>query len=145
MIAGLAFQVISITAFDFACADFAFRVSRRPDQLDPKYAAVRQSRKFTGFLYALAIATLAIYIRSIFRVAELSQGLTSKFANNEVTFMVLEAGMITIAAIMLIAFQPALVFGNLWQEISGDFKNKNGNSGRLEDGQATTGQFAKSY
>ena len=63
----------------------------------------------------LALATLCIYIRSCFRVAELQGGFGGTLANQEVTFMILEGGMIAIASIALTVGHPGLVFGKSWK------------------------------
>ena len=68
---------------------------------------------------ALAFATLAILIRSSFRVAELSEGFGSELANNEVTFMILEGGMVAIAVILLTFMHPGLVFERKGWKASG--------------------------
>lgn len=124
MIGGLAFQVFSLTVFMLVCADYALRVHRHRTEVDPLYYERRQSKMFRGFLASLTVATLAIYVRSIFRVAELQQGFHSHFANNEITFMVLESSMVTIAVLALTALHPSLVFGRLWRDISAVIKNK---------------------
>lgn len=63
---------------------------------------------------ALGLATLTIFIRSCFRVAELSQGFNGKLANDQVTFMVLEGMMVSIACIALTVAHPGLIFGKSW-------------------------------
>lgn len=62
----------------------------------------------------MALATLLILTRSIFRVAELSKGFTSSLANDEVTFMVLEGAMIVLATAVLTAVHPGRAFGVKW-------------------------------
>jgi hypothetical protein len=49
----------------------------------------------------LGFATLFIFIRSAFRIAELPQGFGRKVANDQVTFMVLEGGMVTLLLLFL--------------------------------------------
>jgi RTA1 like protein len=109
LIAGLALQVFSLSIFIGICVELAFRIRRHGSELDFSYETFRQSRRFRTFLWALGVATVAIYIRSVFRVAELQQGFQSRFANNEITFMVLEGGMIVVATIALTALHPGLV------------------------------------
>ncbi|KAL8890481.1 MAG: hypothetical protein Q9192_005865 [Flavoplaca navasiana] len=65
-------------------------------------------------LTSLSIATLCIYIRSIFRVAELQEGFNGHLANDEVTFMILEGAMVAIASIALTLPHPGMVFGQNW-------------------------------
>lgn len=73
----------------------------------------------------LGFTTLLILIRSSFRVAELSEGFGSALANNEVTFMILEGGMVASAVILLTAMHPGLVFARKgWKEAGWSFSGK---------------------
>jgi hypothetical protein len=56
---------------------------------------------------------------SSFRGAKLSEGFGNALANNEVTFIALEGGMVASAVIMLTAMHPGLVFERKgWKEAS---------------------------
>jgi hypothetical protein len=68
----------------------------------------------TNELLGLAIATLTIFIRSIFRVAELNGGFSSDLANDEVAFMILEGAMMVIACGCLSAFHPGYCLSGQW-------------------------------
>jgi hypothetical protein len=59
----------------------------------------------------LAIATVTIFIRSTYRVAELSQGFHGKLANQETTFMILEGAMIIIGVTAITILHPYFAFG----------------------------------
>ncbi|KAJ5810977.1 RTA1 domain protein [Penicillium robsamsonii] len=59
---------------------------------------------------ALVVATITIFIRSCFRVAELKGGFGSDLANDQVAFMILEGAMIIIACSALTAIHPGVVF-----------------------------------
>lgn len=63
---------------------------------------------------ALSLATLCIYIRSCFRVAELQGGFNGKLANEEIPLMVLEGALVTTACIALTVAHPGMVFGEGW-------------------------------
>jgi hypothetical protein len=68
-------------------------------------------------ILALALATICIFIRSVFRVAELSAGFGGQLANDEVTYMVLEGAMIIVASVTLTAMHPGIGFGRqAWEE-----------------------------
>lgn len=64
----------------------------------------------------LALATITIFVRSVFRVAELKGGFHSSLANNQVLFMILEGAMIGIATLCLTVFHPGICFGGQWGE-----------------------------
>ncbi len=64
---------------------------------------------------AIALATVTIYIRSIYRIAELQGGFAGKIANDQASFMIFEGPMIIIAVVALTMFHPGRVFGGLWK------------------------------
>ena len=59
-------------------------------------------------------ATVLIFIRSIYRVAELWEGFGGKLANDEATFMIFEGPMIILAVTAMTVFHPGRIFGDLW-------------------------------
>ena len=115
MVAGLAFQVFTLLIFMILCADFAIKTLRRmrtmgEQALDPTHAKLRQSWSFKTFLAALALATVCIFIRSVYRVAELSEGWEGALIKNQNLFIGLEGVMVVIAVLALNAFHPGLCF-----------------------------------
>ncbi|CAI7616113.1 unnamed protein product [Penicillium pancosmium] len=137
MIAGLAFQVASLTLFIAMGLEFALRVRKAPEEMKNTFtASIRRGWKWKAFLFSLAAAVLTIFIRSCFRVAELQGGFNSDLANDEVTLMVLESAMITIACFCMTAAHPALVMGRRW----GNLRAKSA----PEDGASTKVSIASS-
>jgi len=65
---------------------------------------------FKGFLCALGTATIAIFISSVFRLAELSKGFYWPLDDQVGTYMVLEGVMIWLAGISLTVFHPGVSF-----------------------------------
>lgn len=116
MVAGLAFQVITLFVFMCLSADFAVNTLRRYRQLgaadafDQAHASLRQSKRFRGFLVALAFATLCIFTRSVYRVAELSEGWTGHLIETQKYFIGLEGAIVASAVLSLNAFHPGLCF-----------------------------------
>jgi len=110
MVAGLSFQVASLLLFIGLCTDFA--LAARRSNTPPK--AITRTMKFKAFLIALALATIAVFIRSSFRVAELSAGFHGPLDNQEVTYMILEGLMIISASLLLTALHPGWCFGGEW-------------------------------
>lgn len=101
------------------CAEFAWRIHRSMDgQLNPDFEAVRRTFKFRAFLWALGLATLAIFVRSVFRCAELQAGFHGKLANEQIPFMILEGAMIVSAVGILTAFHPGIAFKRQWHAAS---------------------------
>jgi len=122
MLAGLAAQVISLFIFSVMALEYAFRLYRNPMSWDTRHAVLYQSKLFRAFLWGLALATLTIFTRSIFRVAELSGGFHGSLANNEVSFMILEGAMVTIACSCLTLLHPGISFQGHWHDANFKFR-----------------------
>jgi hypothetical protein len=124
MVTGVAWQVFSLALFATLCGEYALRV-RNTSQvvLNPTFEELRNSRKFKAFLCALGVATLTIFTRSVFRCAELSGGFRGPLANQEVTFMILEGAMISIAVTSLTVCHPGLVFKDAWHTANWSMRN----------------------
>lgn len=115
MVAGLAFQVLTLAVFICLCADFAIKTVRRMQAmgdaaLDPAHAKMRGSIVFRSFLLALSFATLCIFIRSIYRVAELAEGWEGALIKNQNLFIGLEGVMVIAAVLALNVFHPGFCF-----------------------------------
>jgi hypothetical protein len=114
MIAGLSWHAASLTLFMALCGDFALRVRRSLDDQNPASPSVVFTPRFRLFLWALGLATLVIFARSVFPLAELSQGFHGPLDNQEITFMVLEGIVIITACTVLTASRPGYAFGRRW-------------------------------
>ncbi|KAL8699889.1 MAG: hypothetical protein Q9201_005753 [Fulgogasparrea decipioides] len=115
MVTGLAFQVFTLLVFMLLCTDFAVRTVIRMNRmgeaaLNPTHVTLRRSVKFRAFLVALALSTVCIFIRSVFRVIELGEGWDGALMKNQTLFIVLEGVMVVIAVLVLNAFHPGLCF-----------------------------------
>ncbi|KAF2019773.1 putative sphingoid long-chain base transporter RSB1 [Aaosphaeria arxii CBS 175.79] len=116
MIAGLAVQVFTLLIFICLALDFSIRTFKRVRQLgaegalDPTHAKLRQSWAFQGFLVALSFATLCIFTRSVYRVAELSEGWTGRLIKTQSYFIGLEGAIISAGVLALNFFHPGLCF-----------------------------------
>jgi len=116
MLAGLSFQVATLFVFILLSADFATKTVRRVKKLgrtqalDPKFARLRGSWAFKGFLAALTLATLCIFTRSVYRVAELSEGWGGHLIKTQKYFIGLEGAIVGVAVLALNAFHPGLCF-----------------------------------
>ncbi len=132
MIAGLSTQVASLVLFLALCGEFALRCYQHAYDWEPTYSKLRSTLKFKAFLVgkalwhlnhtrllltyhpALLVSTVAILVRSCFRVAELSAGFHGALANNETTFMVLDGVMIIAAITVLTVLHPGVAFQGHW-------------------------------
>ncbi|KAI1472351.1 RTA1-domain-containing protein [Daldinia caldariorum] len=134
MIAGLAFQVFMLLVFMLLSLDFLANTLRRRRALgsaataldqDPSLAAMRRSRLFKAFPAALALSTVCVFWRSVYRVAELSGGWTGSLMARQDLFVGFEGVMITVAALVLNIFHPSLCFGEVMDRT---FDASNGDS-----------------
>jgi len=115
MIAGLAFQVLTLLIFIVLALDFAIRTICRirrlgQDALDPRHAKLRDSWQFKGFLVTLSFSTLCIFTRCVYRVAELSEGWSGQLIKTQRYFIGLEGAVIVAAVLALNIFHPGLCF-----------------------------------
>lgn len=101
--AGLALQVIVLTAFIGAFADYMIR-----------YLRVHGTSSFTWrdqtFFAGLTAASFLILARCAYRVAELKDGYDGKLIREEIPFIILEGVVIVLAAFCLCLGHPGLVF-----------------------------------
>jgi hypothetical protein len=154
MVAGLSVQVASLLLFMTLCFEFGWRAHKHHDQLNPKHASLYNSSRFKIFLWckqprpplllsplnsrntALALATMTIFTRSVFRVAELSGGFGGHLANDQVSYMILEGAMIAIASIALTVMHPGFGFGRkAWAEGDWSFRSRKGGMGEKNNGK----------
>jgi len=116
MLAGLSVQCASLLVFILVSSDFAIRTWRRVSALgaagalDPTHAKLRASIKFRGFIISLAFATLCIFTRSVYRVAELSEGWSGNLMKTQRYFIGLEGAIVAAGVLSLNFFHPGFCF-----------------------------------
>lgn len=79
------------------------------------------STKLTN-ITALFGATGLLFVRTVFRSVELSEGFAGKLANQEVEFMILDGVMVILASISLTIFHPGVGFHGRWNEAGFKFR-----------------------
>lgn len=99
MVAGIVFQLFSITVFVVCAADFIRRTVRR-----------RLLQQLTGsvipLLGAMVLSVLCIYVRSIYRTIELSQGWSGYLITREKYFIALDGAMMVVAVAVFNVLHP---------------------------------------
>ncbi|XMA14633.1 hypothetical protein WAI453_007424 [Rhynchosporium graminicola] len=118
LVAGLSFQVASLFAFMACAGEFLWRVKKHPHLRNPEFAELVNSRKLKLFIGAILLATTTLFIRTIFRSVELSEGFGGKLANEDGTFMILDGVMVLIAVICMTIMHPGYAFGDRWNDVS---------------------------
>lgn len=100
LLGGLAFQVFTMGVYVILSATFLFRAR----------AAIRAAR-LVLFTTVFAAATVLIYLRTCFRLAETAQGLGGKLQSNEIYFACLEFAPVALAVLLLAIWHPARFAG----------------------------------
>ncbi|KAL7621345.1 hypothetical protein AAE478_008666 [Parahypoxylon ruwenzoriense] len=115
MIAGLSFQVFTLLVFMLLSLDFGINTLRRRRQQltggGNSSGSSKHSLMFRIFPAALALSTICVFWRSVYRVAELSRGWTGPLMERQDLFVGFEGVMITVAVYALNIFHPSLCFG----------------------------------
>ncbi|KAJ5684121.1 uncharacterized protein N7477_000466 [Penicillium maclennaniae] len=119
MVAGIVFQLFSVTIFVLCAADFIRRSLRH-----------RLLQQLTGsvvpLLGAMILSVICIYIRSIYRTIELSQGWSGYLITHESYFIALDGAMMTVAVAVFNVVHPGWLLpghnkaNTLKSEVSGD-------------------------
>ncbi|KAF2683767.1 RTA1-domain-containing protein [Lentithecium fluviatile CBS 122367] len=120
--AGLAWHLANIVVFVGLGGRFAWTVWRNRGEWDVKFVELQRAKRFMWFLISLAVATLCIFVRTAYRVIELSEGFQSALSKNETLFMVLEAAMVLIAVTCLTIFHPGVAFQGRWADANFQLK-----------------------
>lgn len=141
MLAGIAFQVFSMTLFLYLLFDFLFRLYFRSNlyvrflipklfgflfqtksarataeeflqpNYNQKYRHVWSRRKFGYYPLVLFWVVFFIYIRCVYRLVELSEGWTGYLITHEEYVMTLDGLMVLITCILLVPFHPGFIMG----------------------------------
>ncbi|KAK9237495.1 RTA1 like protein-domain-containing protein [Lipomyces kononenkoae] len=138
MIGGLAFQVCATLLFMISCLDYYLRVRKAhrvaalsltttaleltletgeqramPGDAPGEYATIRHAKKTKVFLAAVTAAVILVFVRSVYRVVELSVGWSGYLMTTEVYFLVLDSLMIVLATWIMCIFHPGFYLGKV--------------------------------
>lgn len=120
MLGALIFQVVSMTIYLLLTGLFFLRVHRghkRGEFSPKKYEYMRNSSFFMSYVYGMFISTIFIYIRCVYRVAEMSHGYDGPLTRNEVWFLIFDASMVIVGVSVITCTYPGAALGK------GSFKN----------------------
>jgi hypothetical protein len=106
MVAGIVFQLISITIFVGCAGDFLRRIAR----LGYLSSA---SGSFMMLMGAMVLSVVCIYIRSIYRTVELAQGWSGYLITHESYFIGLDGVMMVIAVGIFNVFNPGWLLSSV--------------------------------
>ncbi|KAJ5475385.1 hypothetical protein N7539_008451 [Penicillium diatomitis] len=100
LLAGLAYQVFAMSVFVILMLTFEFRARR----------AIKE-RRLQVFCLSFTVATLMVYMRTIFRLIETAEGLGANLSTTEVYFACLEFAPIALVALLLCIWHPGRCLG----------------------------------
>jgi hypothetical protein len=100
LLGGLAYQVFAMGVFVVLSALFGWRARYK-----------LRDAKLGVFFGIFALATLLVYLRTCFRLAETAEGLGGKLSTTEVYFGTLEFAPVVVAVILLAAWHPGRCVG----------------------------------
>ena len=81
--------------------------------LSTRTAHLRPRFSFRLFLIALAVATLCVFVRSVYRVVELAEGWGGALIKNQSLFVGFEGALIAVAVLVLNGWHPGRFFGGV--------------------------------
>ena len=90
MLAGIVWQVFTLIVFAGLGGEYFRRVYVNRYNLTSSATAVFNSTRFRLFVAAVTVAFTAIFVRCVFRIAELAEGWASTIMRNEAEFIVFD-------------------------------------------------------
>jgi RTA1 like protein len=103
LLGGLAFQVFTFLVFIVLTTLFLYRVFM--------HKVIVQDGQMRVFIAAFLLATLLVYLRTCFRLAETAQGLQKNLSTHEVYFACLEFAPIAGAVLLFNIWHPGRCLG----------------------------------
>ncbi|KAL7756862.1 hypothetical protein ACKLNR_013855 [Fusarium oxysporum f. sp. zingiberi] len=112
MMAGIAFQVVTLSIFAILAALFCVRRMRAltTNPLEGNSLQAWRTLRFRLFLGGLTTAFMAIYIRCVYRIAEMRGGWGNKLMREQIPFIIFESVMILIATLSQTILHPGYFF-----------------------------------
>ncbi|CCM03424.1 uncharacterized protein FIBRA_05555 [Fibroporia radiculosa] len=135
MLAGIIFQLASITVYLVLAMEFILRFLyekplRSTNKPSPAY---KFDRNIKLMLFGLALSSICVYIRSVYRTIELAEGWRGYINSTQHFFDWLDGGMIVLAMFTVNVFHPGFLLGraNVWNTT---LPVEHGKMGSLDNG-----------
>lgn len=115
MLGGIIFQMIAITIYMILAIEFILRyLGDKPFQRsdnEPPTGNFFLDKKMKLMLFGTSFSSLAIYVRSVYRTIELTDGWNGRIITTEIYFNVMDGAMILLSMYCLNAFHPGHLLG----------------------------------
>ncbi|TFY71788.1 hypothetical protein EVG20_g1216 [Dentipellis fragilis] len=115
MLGGIVFQLAAIIAYVALASEFLTRywldrpLHRNDEILGEQKERPHMSLKMKQMIFGLIMMTVLIFIRSVYRTIELSNGWSGRIIETQVYFNVLDGAAICLAMFFLNAFHPGFL------------------------------------
>lgn len=116
MLAGIVFQVATFTFLYILLGLYIKNLRQNRHTMTTSQLSILHSKNFKVFAWGVFIASVAVYLRCIYRIAELAGGWENKIMQDEVSFYVLDGAMCCIAVAALTFAYPAIWFKSVLDE-----------------------------
>lgn len=116
MVAGIVFQLFTMTVFAVLVLDFLRRVYKLAKGRRDGQGGLTRNMKLT--LLALFVSFVMIYTRSVYRTIELAQGWHGHLITHEGYFIGLDASLMVISAGIFLVFDPAVLLRDEMKKVN---------------------------
>ncbi|KAL2860687.1 RTA1 domain-containing protein [Aspergillus lucknowensis] len=111
MLAGIIWQVITLTVFVVISLHFFLKIHHAPKhRLSVEAQKVWEGRKFWVFCFGVSLAFITTYARCVYRIAEMAGGWRNPIMQDKLGFIILESVMCAIAVAALCITHPGFCF-----------------------------------
>ena len=110
MLAGIVFQVATFTFLYILAGIFISKLMRGRETLTTEAAKILYGKDFKVFVVGVFVASLAVYIRCVYRIAELATGWSNAVMRDETEFIILDGVMCAVAILALTVCHPGVFF-----------------------------------
>ncbi|OKL57332.1 hypothetical protein UA08_07453 [Talaromyces atroroseus] len=122
MLAGIVWQVITLTVFGLLWAQYLWSVKKAPaHQLSVEAENVWMRKNFWIFCSGILVAFVATYARCVYRIAEMAGGWQNSIMQDETTFIIFESAMCAVAVLTLCITHP----GHFFKHMNGKYATVN--------------------
>jgi RTA1 like protein len=90
MISGIVWQVATLLAFAALVIDYVLRTRRAWSDVSPEAKTLLRQSKFRGFLAAVTVAFVTVFLRCVYRIAEMVGGWANPIMRDEIGFSIME-------------------------------------------------------
>jgi len=90
MLAGIIFQVATFVILYIVIAIYILKLQRDRNSLTADAVALLQSKDFKIFASGMLVASLFIFVRCVYRIAELAEGWANEIMRDEVGYIILD-------------------------------------------------------